>query len=270
MMRLGFSPCPNDTFIFYAIANRKIDLKGLDFSLVVEDVETLNRLALDRALDVTKVSCHAFYYLQNDYRFLRSGAALGRGCGPLVVSKIPREMKELKGKKIAIPGTFTTAVLLFKLYFGLTMGYQFQDFVVMPFHKILESVRDGEVDAGLIIHEGRFTYPGYGLVQLMDLGEWWEAETGMPIPLGGIIAKKSIDPAVQVAIENLIQASVNYSLLNREEALPYIKSNAQELSEEVIMEHIGLYVNNYTLDICNDGRAALEELLKRVAYCGGI
>src|SRR5271157_225622 len=160
MMRLGFSPCPNDTFIFYALANKLIDMQGLDFTLHIEDVETLNRLAVDKALEVTKVSCHAFYYLQDDYQFLSSGAALGRACGPLVVARDRKTFfsgKPLKELKIAIPGRLTTAALLLKLYFATAFNTQPAELVSMPFHSIMKSVNDGVVDAGLIIHESRFT-----------------------------------------------------------------------------------------------------------------
>lgn len=264
MLTLGFSPCPNDTFIFYGLANRKIDLHGLEFDIVMEDVQTLNRLAVEERLDVTKVSTHAYYYLREHYRFLRTGGAIGRGCGPLVVARGPIEMRDLIGKTVAVPGGLTTAVLLFKLYFASGMSFLFGSFKEMPFHKIMGAVRDGEVDAGLVIHEGRFTYPSYGLSLVTDLGEWWEKETGRPIPLGGIIARRALGEDLCSVIENIIRASVNYSLENRAEAMPYIRSHSQELSEDVINEHIALYVNDYTVDMKDTGAAALEELLLRV------
>ncbi|TAN45045.1 MAG: 1,4-dihydroxy-6-naphthoate synthase [Nitrospirae bacterium] len=270
MTTLGFSPCPNDTFIFYAIANKKIDLSGFDFELTVEDVETLNSLALRRELDVSKVSCHAYYHLRNDYVFLKAGAALGRGCGPLIVTKKDMALADLKDSKIAVPGRYTTAALLLKLCLSENFGAGAGNFIIMPFNLIMAAVSRGEVDAGLIIHEGRFTYPEYGLRQLADLGVWWEKKTGLPIPLGGIAAKKTLGSAAVAAIENLIRASVNYSFLHKEEAMPYIKQNAQELSEKVIMEHIGLYVNPYTITIAHEGEAALEMLLKMTSECGGI
>jgi 1,4-dihydroxy-6-naphthoate synthase len=263
MISLGFSPCPNDTFIFYALSNKKIDNCGLDFNLVIEDVETLNQLAMKRTVDVTKISCHAYCYLQDDYQFLRAGGAFGRGCGPLIVSKETYEGRDLKDKKIAIPGKLTTASLLLKLYFYSSFGTLPIEPVVMPFHKIMEFVKDGMADAGLIIHESRFTYHEYGLRKVIDLGDWWEKETGLPIPLGGIIAKKSLGISAIKTIEEMIRTSVKYSMSNREEALPFIRQYSQELSEKVIMEHISLYVNDYTLDIGEDGLASLDELLKR-------
>ncbi|MGO9613231.1 MAG: 1,4-dihydroxy-6-naphthoate synthase [Dissulfurispiraceae bacterium] len=266
MIQLGFSPCPNDTFIFYALANSRIDAQGLDFNVAIEDVETLNHLAMKRLLDVTKISCHTFYYLRNDYRFLSVGGAFGHGCGPLLVAKDPSVVSDRKkdeAVKIAIPGRLTTAFLLLRLYLSAALRLKSPSFVFMPFHEIMKSVKDGKVDAGLIIHEGRFTYHEHGLIQIADLGTWWEALTGLPLPLGGIIAKKSLGDSTIEKIKNLIRSSLQYSLLHREEAMPYIKKHAQELSEEVINKHISLYVNNYTLDAGNDGKAALNELFTR-------
>ena len=268
MISLGFSPCPNDTYIFYALANKRIDTKGLDFNPLIEDVETLNQLAMKRAIDVTKISCHAFYHLQEDYHFLRAGGAFGRGCGPLMVVRSQGSgVRSSEIKRIAIPGELTTAFLLLKLYLASTPSpithHPSLSFVVMPFYEIMEAVRDGKVDAGLIIHESRFTYQDYGLTQIIDLGDWWEKETGLPIPLGGIIAKKSLGLPTIKTIESLIRASVEYSMLHREDALPFIKKYSQELSDDVIFKHISLYVNDYTLDIGNEGEAALDELMKR-------
>lgn len=280
MISLGFSPCPNDTFIFYALANKKIDTEGLDFNPIIEDVETLNQIAIKRGIDLTKVSCHAFYYLQDDYHFLRTGGAFGRGCGPLLVVKgqglsfdkvCPEPVERLgtgvkginlSGKKIAIPGKFTTAFLLLKLYLS-ALNLKPSTFVSMPFNEIMEAVKSGKADAGLIIHESRFTYSQYGLAKIIDLGEWWEKETGLPIPLGGITAKKSLGIQNILKIERLIRASVEYSIFHRDEAMSYIKRYSQELSDDIILKHISLYVNDYTLDIGNEGEAALDELLKR-------
>lgn len=267
MISLCFSPCPNDTFIFYALANKLIDLKGLDFRLLIEDVETLNQFAIKRAIDVTKISCHAFYYLQEDYHFLRAGGAFGRGCGPLLVQKSAVSSQESEIKKIAIPGELTTAFLLLKLFISATShqpsAISAPQFIAMPFYEIMGAVRDGKVDAGLIIHESRFTYHEYGLAKIIDLGDWWEKETGLPIPLGGIIAKKSLGLPTIKTIESLIRAGVEYSMLHRKDAMPFIKRYSQELSDDVIFKHISLYVNDYTIDMGGDGEAALNELLKR-------
>jgi 1,4-dihydroxy-6-naphthoate synthase len=264
MINLGFSPCPNDTFIFYALANKKTDLQGLEFSVTIEDVETLNRLAVQGALDVTKISCHAYCHIMDDYTFLKSGGAFGKGCGPLLISKPDAESLEIS--KIAIPGELTTAFLLLKLYLSSNSSFIVDQsslsFVVMPFNEIMASVADGKVDAGLIIHESRFTYQNYGLTEIVDLGSWWEKETGLPIPLGGIAAKKSLGDSIIETIENIIQSSVKYSMLHKGEAMPYIKQYSQELTDDVIDKHIGLYVNDYTLNIGIDGEDALDMLIK--------
>ncbi|HMK59819.1 MAG TPA: 1,4-dihydroxy-6-naphthoate synthase [Dissulfurispiraceae bacterium] len=262
MLTLGFSPCPNDTFIFYALVNGVIEARGLDIKYRIEDVETLNRLALQRTLDVTKISCHAFIHLQDDYQFLSSGAALGRGCGPLIISKSPCTVMEMRDKSIAIPGELTTAYLLLRLFFDKIFHTKPAKIVTMPFYDIPVSVRDGKVDAGLIIHESRFTYEEYGLSRTVDLGEWWENETGFPIPLGGIVAKKTLGSKIE-RIQDLIRESVKYALSNRDEAMPFIKKYSQELSTHVINSHIDLYVNNFTIDIAEEGSASLNELLKR-------
>ncbi|MBI5213894.1 MAG: 1,4-dihydroxy-6-naphthoate synthase [Nitrospirae bacterium] len=276
MISIGFSPCPNDTFIFYALVNKKIDVKGIDINPVIEDVETLNRLAIKKALDVTKISCHAFYYLQDNYNFLRSGGAFGRGCGPLLVAdknfKFQISNFKFQNLKIAIPGELTTAFLLLNLYLSSPQGglrpkgsstNSSLSFIAMPFYEIINAVSEGKADAGLIIHESRFTYPDYGLEKVIDLGDWWEKETGLPIPLGGIIAKKSLGMPAVKTIESLIRASVEYSMLHRDEVMPYIKQYSQELSEDVVMKHISLYVNDYTIDIGAEGENALRELFKK-------
>jgi len=254
-LSLGYSPCPNDTFIFYALAHKK--LKGeLEFSEILRDVETLNRMALRKELDVTKASFHAFGFLREDYCLLHSGSALGRGCGPLIVAKAPIEISDLARLRIAIPGKMTTAYLLLQLF-----APGIKNIVEMPFERIMNAVSLGTVDAGLIIHEGRFTYPKYNLVKLIDLGEWWEEETGLPIPLGGILANRELGADMIRKIDALVKESVEYAFQNRAQTREYIKNNAQELQDEVIDQHIQLYVNDYTLDI-GGGITAIEKLLK--------
>jgi 1,4-dihydroxy-6-naphthoate synthase len=252
---LGFSPCPNDTFIFYALAHKKLKT-DVEFFEILRDIETLNRMAFNNELDVTKASFHAFGFLRDDYCLLHSGSALGRGCGPLIVAKKKMQCVELARKSIAIPGKMTTAYLLLQLF-----NSGIKNIVEMPFDRIMNAVSLGTVDAGLIIHESRFAYPSYNLVKLIDLGEWWEEETGLPIPLGGIFAKRKLGAAVIRKIDSLIKKSIEYAYWNPEEAREYIKSNAQELDDDVIDRHIGLYVNDYTLEI-GDGAAAVEKLLK--------
>ncbi len=252
---LGYSPCPNDTFIFYALAHKKIEM-DVEFSEILRDVETLNKMAFNKELDVTKASFHAFGFLREDYCLLHTGSALGRGCGPLIVAKKKIQYAELSRKSIAIPGKMTTAYLLLQLF-----NPEIKNIVEMPFDRIMNAVSLGTVDAGLIIHESRFTYPSYNLVKLADLGEWWEEETGLPIPLGGIFAKRKLGAVAIRKIDSLIKKSIEYAYRNPDEAREYIKSNAQELDDDVIDQHIGLYVNDYTLEI-GDGAAAVEKLLK--------
>ena len=257
-LTLGYSPCPNDTFIFYALVHRKVDTGGLHFREMLEDVETLNRMAGHSALDVTKISFHAFGHLRENYCLLRSGAALGKGCGPLIVSKKYQQMKDLKGRTIAVPGRLTTAFLLLQL-----LDPSLKEKVIeMPFHRIIDAVRKDEVDAGLIIHESRFTYQEAGLLQVLDLGEWWERTTGLPIPLGGIIAKRELGDALLKKIESGIRKSLDYAFTHKAEPKAYIKKHSQEVEDSVIEQHIGLYVNDYSLDIGEDGLRAVEGLFK--------
>ncbi|MGC2063537.1 MAG: 1,4-dihydroxy-6-naphthoate synthase [Thermodesulfovibrionales bacterium] len=258
LLTLGYSPCPNDTFIFYALANSRIDTGDLRFREVLEDVETLNQMASRAELDVTKVSFHALSYLRDDYVLLRSGGALGKGCGPLVITREACRMEDLRGKIIAIPGRLTTAFLLLRL-FDPALGARVR---VMPFHVILDAVKNREVDAGLIIHESRFTYQAAGLQKVIDLGSWWEDLTGLPIPLGGIIAKRSLGAACIRDISACIRKSIQYAFENPEEPKAYIRQHAQELDERVIEQHIGLYVNNYSCDLGVDGIKAIHEFFR--------
>jgi len=263
-LSLGISPCPNDTYIFGGLLNGNVDTGGMVFEAVFEDVETLNTMALRGGLDIVKVSFHALGYMLDDYALLRSGGALGKGCGPLVVAREKRSMKELVGKKIAVPGEYTTAFLLLKLFDpGLARGA-----VPMPFHEIMEAVKRGEADAGVIIHEGRFTYPLYDLMELMDLGEWWERETACPIPLGAIAARRSLGKELINSVEEAIRKSIHYAKEHREEVLPFIIEHAQEMDEDVISRHIGLYVNEYSLDLGKEGRAAVEKLFRMAGEKG--
>jgi 1,4-dihydroxy-6-naphthoate synthase len=257
---LGYSPCPNDTFIFYAMTHNKINTGELRFDQVLLDVETLNQKALKAELDVTKISYAALGHLLEDYCLIRSGGALGHGCGPLVVTRHPYGMKDLREKKVAVPGKLTTAFLLLQLYDSCFIT---SDIISMPFHEIMEAVANNKVDAGVIIHESRFTYQSYGLGEIIDLGEWWETETGLPIPLGGIIAHRSLAERLIKQTDESIRQSIQYAFDNRDEPAIYIKQHSQELSDEVINQHINLYVNDFSMDLGRDGEKAIMELLSR-------
>jgi 1,4-dihydroxy-6-naphthoate synthase len=261
---IGFSSCPNDTFIFYGLIKGGIGTDKFRFRERIEDIETLNKLASRGQLDVVKVSIHATGYLLREYRLLRSGAALGRGCGPLIVAKQDFDIKDLPGRRIAIPGRLTTAALLL----GLFNRALTDSTVEMPFFRIMESVKKGVVDAGVIIHEGRFTYPLYGLKLIVDLGQWWEDETGLPIPLGGIVVKRTIPENEMLEIENLIRKSIQFAYSNPPGLQEYIKSYAQELGEDVIEKHIQTYVNEFTIQIGDEGEEAIRRLLLKASKAG--
>lgn len=262
-LRLGYSPCPNDTFIFYALIHGLIPLNGITIHEELADVETLNRLALAGTLDLTKISYHAFGHLRSDYALLRSGGALGRGCGPLIVARQATSMERLRGGLIAIPGELTTANLLLQLH-----GAGYERCLILPFDQIMATVASGQVDAGLIIHESRFTFAEHGLVEVEDLGAWWEELTGLPIPLGGILARRDLGRATIESVENAIRASVRYALDHPQETRAYIRTHAQELDDAVIEQHIQLYVNHFSLDLGEEGLAAVQELLHRAASAG--
>ncbi len=262
-LTLGFSPCPNDTFMFYPLVHGLVDTGGHSFNERLEDVETLNRLAVKGVLDVTKVSYAALGHIREQYALLRAGSALGRGCGPLLIAKEACDPAELVGKTIAIPGRYTTAHLLIRLY-----NPELTTFLEMPFHEIMDAVMTGRVDAGVIIHESRFTYRGFGLTQLVDLGEWWEAETGLPIPLGGIVAKRELGAEVIKSIEQALAEGVAYARANPEVAAAYICEHAQEMSAEVCSAHIGLYVNDFSQSLGEEGQQAIQELLRRAESLG--
>ena len=255
-LSLGYSPCPNDTFIFYALVHNRIPLEGISFTERLEDVETLNRLATRNELDITKISFHAFAHLRDHYALLRSGGALGKGCGPLVVAREGSTTSDLRHQRVAIPGELTTAFLLLRLYDPVI-----RNFVVMPFHQVMQSVQQGRTEAGLVIHESRFTYRKFGLQKILDLGEWWEQSTGYPIPLGGIIMRRHLHRELSYLIEEKIRESIRYAQMHPEEPRAYIRRYAQEMDESVARQHIDLYVNEYSLDIGTAGEQAIRFLL---------
>jgi 1,4-dihydroxy-6-naphthoate synthase len=250
-LSLGFSPCPNDTFMFYPLVHGLVDTEGISYRERLEDVETL------------KVSYHALGHIRNDYALLRAGSALGRGCGPLLVAAEKIDPADLRGRTIAVPGRYTTAKLLLRLF-----DPALDTFIVMPFNEIMDAVLSGSVDAGLIIHESRFTYQGFGLHKLLDLGEWWEGETGLPIPLGGIVARRSLGAETIAAVERALKAGVGYARSHPDEAARYIGEHAQEMSPEVCAAHIGLYVNDFSADLGDEGIRAITCLLQRAEEAG--
>lgn len=258
LLSLAYSTCPNDTFIFHALAERLVDMRGLAFKIDLADVEALNRAAATGVYAVSKLSFAAIGHLQGRYRILESGAALGRGCGPLIVARPDFDPARLAKARIAVPGLWTTANLLLGLYLGKNRPVQ-----AMPFDRIMPSVAEGKADAGVIIHEGRFTYPDYGLDCLVDLGEWWENKTGQPIPLGAITVRNDLDPALSGRINAVIRDSIEYAYANPEASDAYIRTHAQEMEPVVIRQHIELYVNQYSIQLGAEGRRAVTELFRQ-------
>ena len=260
---LGFSPCPNDTFIFDALIHKKIDTAGVDFDVIYEDVETLNQMAFDNQLDITKLSFHAFAFSLKNYTLLDAGSALGHGVGPLLISQDPKiseqYVKHHSNKlRVAIPGTYTTANFLLNLAFP-----SLQHKEIYLFSDIEDAILKKEVDLGLIIHESRFTYQQKGLHKIIDLGTFWEQQSGLPIPLGGIVANRRISETDQQIISNLIRKSIEFAFKNPQSGLDFIKSQSQEMTEDVIFKHINLYVNDYSLSLGAEGKKAVTALFDK-------
>ena len=262
ILSLSFSPCPNDCFMFDAIVNQRIDLEGLSFTPHLADVEALNRETFSGAADVTKLSYHAYAYCRRDYVLLDAGSALGRNCGPLLISARPIRADEVRqgGLRIAIPGVYTTANFLLGLAFP-----EAQDRTPLVFSEIEGALLDGRFDAGLIIHENRFTYEAKGLHKIVDLGEFWEGETGTPIPLGAIAVRRSLPDDVTQKVNRVVRRSVEYGFANRDASLPYVRAHAQEMSEEVMYKHIDLYVNHFSVDLGPEGKHAVTTLFEKAA-----
>lgn len=254
-LSIGFSPCPNDTFIFDALVHHKIDTEGLEFEVVMADVEALNQAAFAQQLDITKLSYHALGHMLNNYALLNAGSALGRNCGPLLIAREAIAKDQIATKKIAIPGKYTTANFLFSLAFPDAL--QKEETV---FSDIENAVLDGRADIGLIIHESRFTFQQKGLVELMDLGVFWEETTSFPIPLGGIVVRRSLPLEVQQKVDRVLRRSVAFAQSNPEAPLDFVRRHAQEMETAVMYQHIGLYVNDFTLDLGEEGRAAVTHL----------
>ena len=261
-IHVAHSPDSDDAFMFYAINNKKIDLLGYEFIDVLSDIETLNQKALEGVYEVSAISIHAFASVSDKYALLSSGASMGDNYGPMLISK--DEMEDIRGKKIAVPGTLTSAFLALKLY------QPDFDYVVMPFDKIIDAVKMGEVDAGLIIHEGQLTYQQEGLKLIVDLGKWWHERTGgLPLPLGGNVIKKDLGNKVIKEVSEILKKSIEYSLEHRQEALNYALKFARDLSPEKADEFVGMYVNDLTVDYGERGKKAVEAFLKE-AYDRGL
>lgn len=262
-LTLGFSPCPNDTFIFDAMVNGKIDTRDLSFEYVMEDVETLNLWAKEGKLDITKLSYNTFLHTIDKYALLHSGSALGKGVGPLLISKEPLDLKNIADYKIVIPGFNTTANLLLSIAFP--EANQKQELV---FNEIEDAVLSGKADAGLIIHENRFTYAQKGLTKLVDLGDWWEEHVNAAIPLGGIVVRRSFDKELSATIDAVIKDSIAYSWQHYPALSPFITNNAQEMEEDVMRKHINLYVNNFTTELGEEGYRAINTLFSEAKKAG--
>ncbi|MGG4445152.1 1,4-dihydroxy-6-naphthoate synthase [Brevibacillus porteri] len=269
-MKIAFSPCPNDTFVFHAWAHDLIP-GAPKLDIMYADIDITNTLAAQgEGPEVMKISYAALPWVMDNYSLLPCGGALGRGCGPLVLTQgnsgeSANDPARLSNKRVAVPSERSTAYLLFRLWAAQNVPGGVGEIVVMPFHEIMPAVRDGKIDAGLVIHEARFTYQNYGLSLMTDLGNWWESDTNLPIPLGAIIAKKSMDIE---ALTNWTRSSVEYAWANPTASQQYVMSHAQELSLEVAQAHINLYVNEFTRNLGNDGYAAVEALLGRAAEEG--
>jgi 1,4-dihydroxy-6-naphthoate synthase len=267
-LTLGFSPCPNDTFIFDALVNKKIDTEGLEFDVVLEDVETLNRWAFEGKLDITKLSFPAFFHNSDKYLLLNSGAALGKGVGPLLISKKNTQYTnaDIQHSTIALPGKNTTANLLFSFAYPDAKNKIFMRFDTIE-NYVLESTSETSPTGGglagalgVIIHENRFTYRQKGLYKVKDLGEHWEEKMKVPIPLGGIAIKKTMDKQISLKVEKLIRKSIEFAFANYPLVTEYVKQHSQEMSEDVMRQHIELYVNNFSIDLGAEGKLAIETL----------
>ena len=256
-LTLGFSPCPNDTFIFDALVNKKIDTEGFEFDAVLADVETLNQWALEGKLDITKLSFPAFFRSLQNYTLLNAGSALGKGVGPLLITDSPQELtdEEINQASVALPGIHTTANLLFSYAYPDAIDKKF-----MLFSAIEDALVNKEVDLGVIIHENRFTYQQKGLHKVKDLGEYWVEKMELPVPLGGIAINQSIKRSAALKVNELIRKSLDFAFKNYPAIPDYVKQHSQEMSEDVMRQHIDLYVNNYTLDLEDEGKEAIENL----------
>ena len=262
-IRVGHSPDSDDAFMFYALTHDKLGANGLHFVHQLEDIETLNRRALNGELEVSAISIHAFAHLADKYALLASGCSMGDKYGPKLITREPKTLDEIRGLTIAIPGTLTTAYLTLQLLLGKDVKVE-----VMPFDQILPAVAEGKVDVGLIIHEGQLYYGAKGLHQVIDLGAWWFEQTGLPLPLGGNVVRKDLGPELVEEIARLLRGSIEYALANRQEALEYALMYARDLDPALANEFVGMYVNEWTVDYGPRGREAVRTLLKRAEEAG--
>ena len=262
-LTLGFSTCPNDTFIFDAMINQKIDTEGIDFEVTMADVEELNRAAFKDNIDITKLSYHAFAYVSNEYKLLNSGSALGRKNGPLLIGRKILYPDEVYDLKVAIPGKYTTANMLFGIEYP-----KVKELKEYLFSDIETAILEGEVHAGVIIHENRFTYQSKGLNKIVDLGELWEEKTGQPIPLGGIVVNRKIDFETQLKVNRVMEKSVEYAIKYPKSSWQFVKQQAQELEDAVISKHIELYVNQFTVRLGEEGKQAIKMLYQQATQSG--
>lgn len=262
-LHCAFSPCPNDTFIFDALLHHRIPFEGIELKAVMEDVETLNQAAGKARYEISKLSFAALGHLRDTYALLRSGGALGRGCGPLVVARPGFTLTDLSDTVIAVPGRWTTAHLLLTLFSGKPLIVR-----AMPFDRIMPMLQNETIDIGVIIHESRFTYENYGLVKLVDLGEWWEQTTGFPIPLGGIAVRRDIPIPIAAKIEDAISRSVQYAMRHPEASRDFVRRHAQEMDPEIAHKHINLYVNNFSINMGREGEDAARYLFEQASAKG--
>jgi 1,4-dihydroxy-6-naphthoate synthase len=257
LIRLGHSPDPDDAFMFWALAAERVDLRGFNFEHVLRDIQTLNEWALEGRLETTAISLHAYPYVQDRYAVLPHGASMGSGYGPIVVAREPITREQLQAVEVVVPGRMTTAFLVLRLYLG---DFRFRE---VPFDEILDEVKSGRADAGLLIHEGQLTYQAEGLEKVVDLGEWWLLETGLPLPLGINVARRNLGPEVLHDLSEVLRDSIQAGLDNRGEAMEYALGFGRGLDTELADRFVGMYVNDYTCDYGEEGRAAVAELLRR-------
>jgi 1,4-dihydroxy-6-naphthoate synthase len=262
---LGHSPDPDDAFMFYAMAENKIDLRGYRFEHRLEDIQTLNERATRGELHISAISIHAFAYVSDRYALLPCGASMGDGYGPMVVAPNDRKIEELRDCTIAVPGTMTSAYLALQLFLGADFKY-----LVVPFDQIFDAVKSGRADAGLIIHEGQLTYAKSGFTKIIDLGEWWKRETGLPLPLGGNVLRKDIPLPVQRDLLAIMRESIDYGLAHRDAAVQHSMPYARDMDANLAGKFIGMYVNDFTRDYGQTGRQAIREFLTRAADRGYI